>query len=195
MMSKLICGSVFLFVLVSQPSGADSASPYAGQETRDIKALAPEDVDAYLSGKGMGLAKAAELNGYPGPAHVLAMATELELNASQKERTEALFRNMQAKATSLGHALIAQERRLDEEFASKTITQKSLETILGRIGQLQVEVRGATRAPPSGDSSTLRMVQRTLASTAALSSATGRNVGSRLSRAGTIFSSSDAIRL
>lgn len=143
MMSKLICGSFFLLVLVSQTSGADSASPYAGQETRDIKALAPEDVDAYLSGKGMGLAKAAELNGYPGPAHVLAMATELELSASQKERTEALFRSMEAKATSLGRALIAQERRLDEEFASKTITQKSLGAILQRIGELQAEVRGA----------------------------------------------------
>jgi hypothetical protein len=40
-------------------SGDPPVSPYAGQETRDIKSLSPEEVDAYLSGKGLGLAKAA----------------------------------------------------------------------------------------------------------------------------------------
>ena len=45
---------------------AQPTSSYAGQEIRDIKALSPEDTAALLAGKGMGLAKAAELNGYPG---------------------------------------------------------------------------------------------------------------------------------
>ena len=58
----------------------DSASsPYAGQETRAIKALSPEDLEELRTGAGMGLAKAAELNGYPGPLHVLALAKELQL--------------------------------------------------------------------------------------------------------------------
>ena len=66
-------------------------SPYVGQESRGIKALSPEDVDAYLAGKGMGLAKAAELNGYPGPAHVLELASQLSLTSDQRARTQALF--------------------------------------------------------------------------------------------------------
>ncbi len=76
-------------------------SPYAGQESRAIKALSAEDVDAYLSGKGVGLAKAAELNGYPGPAHVLELSSQLSLTPEQLTRTEALFASMQAKATEL----------------------------------------------------------------------------------------------
>ena len=36
----------------------------------DIKALSSEEVEQYLSGAGMGYAKAAELNRHPGPIHV-----------------------------------------------------------------------------------------------------------------------------
>ena len=142
-MTKLLFVCSCLMTLMINLAWAASTSPYTGQQTRDIKALAPEDVDAYLSGKGMGLAKAAELNGYPGPAHVLAMATELDLSPEQKQRTEALFASMEAKATHLGHALIEQERELDQQFASKAATQESVAAILQRIGELQAKVRGA----------------------------------------------------
>lgn len=142
-MLKLLCFWPCLTALVVNVAWADSTSPYAGQETRDIKALAPEDVDAYLSGKGMGLARAAELNGYPGPAHVLALATELNLTPDQKLRTEALFSSMEARARDLGHALIEQERELDQQFASKAATQESVAVILLHIGELQAKIRGA----------------------------------------------------
>jgi hypothetical protein len=39
--------------------------PYAGQQARTIKALSDEDIAALRKGEGMGMAKAAELNGYP----------------------------------------------------------------------------------------------------------------------------------
>ncbi len=142
-MSKSLYVCICVSIAVTKVAWADSMSPYAGQNTREIKALAPEDVDAYLSGKGMGLAKAAELNGYPGPAHVLAMANELELTPSQQERTEALFTSMEAKATALGRSLVAQERKLDEQFAAKKITRESLAMLLTRIGELQAKIRGA----------------------------------------------------
>ena len=35
------------------------ASPYAGQQTRAIKALSPEDIASLRNGEGMGMAKAA----------------------------------------------------------------------------------------------------------------------------------------
>ena len=46
-------------------------SPYAGQEVRRIKSLSAERVADLLAGRGAGYAKAAELNGVPGPVHVL----------------------------------------------------------------------------------------------------------------------------
>src|SRR4051794_40771771 len=70
---------------VTGPVVADPPSaPYSGQQARSIKALSPENIAALLTGEGMGMAKAAELNGYPGPAHVLALAKELNLTEAQR---------------------------------------------------------------------------------------------------------------
>lgn len=124
-------------------SAVQPASPYAGQEARDIKALSPDDVDAYLSGKGMGLAKAAELNGYAGPAHVLQLAEPLGLTLEQRARTEALFASMESRARSLGQALVEEERNLDRLFATKAITQALLNDSLDKIGALQARIRAA----------------------------------------------------
>jgi hypothetical protein len=65
-------------------------TPYAGQQGRPIKALPDEDIAALRKGEGMGLAKAAELNGYPGPAHVLTLAARLGLTESQHDQVVQL---------------------------------------------------------------------------------------------------------
>jgi Spy/CpxP family protein refolding chaperone len=130
-----------VLALVSWSAGAQSQSPYVGQEYREIKALSPQEISDYLSGRGMGLAKAAELNGYPGPAHVLELATELNLTADQKIKTEALFRSMQARAIDLGKELVEEERSLDRLFASHSVTPEALGNSLARIGKLQGQVR------------------------------------------------------
>ena len=57
-----------------------SHMPYAGQEERTVKTLSDEERRALLNGQGMGLAKAAELNHYPGPRHVLDLAAPLQLS-------------------------------------------------------------------------------------------------------------------
>jgi len=96
-----VIGIAGLF-LFSGPVSANPPSPYTGQEARDIKALSAQEVQDYLAGKGMGLAKAAELNRYPGPAHVLELAAPLNLTAEQKIRTQELFKRMEKKAIGLG---------------------------------------------------------------------------------------------
>lgn len=58
-------------------------SAYAGQADRAIEALSPERVRGLLAGGWMGLAKAAELNGLPGPKHVLDLAEPLVLTPDQ----------------------------------------------------------------------------------------------------------------
>src|SRR5476649_878558 len=124
-------------------SAAPPASAYVGQEARDIKSLSPEDTNAYLSGKGMGLAKAAELNGYPGPAHVLELASQLELTSEQRVKSEALFASMESKAIPLGRALVEEERKLDRLFATKLVNPEMLAGSLSEIGSLHARIRGA----------------------------------------------------
>ena len=132
---------VCLLILLAASGGANTQSPYAGQESREIKALSPQDISDYLSGKGMGLAKAAELNGYPGPKHVLELASELHLTPEQQAKTEAVFQRMQARAISLSTELLQEERALDRLFASRSATSEALERSLERIGRLYGEVR------------------------------------------------------
>ena len=139
-----------------------AASPYAGEEGRDIKALSAQDIDAYLTGKGMGFAKAAELNGYAGPKHVLEMASELALSDEQRARTQALFDSMQTKAVALGRQLVDEERKLDRLFASATVTQNSLEESVNRIGSLQAGVRAAHLDPHLEQARILTPHQRAL---------------------------------
>lgn len=45
--------------------------PYANLQTRSIKTLSDQQIADLNAGRGMGLALAAELNGYPGPIHAI----------------------------------------------------------------------------------------------------------------------------
>lgn len=134
-----------VLVLVVLGSGtaiaAGTSSPYTGLEKREIKALSSDEVEAYLGGKGMGLAKAAELNHYPGPAHVLAMSNALALTHDQQMRTESLFKSMETEAILLGHQLIAREAELDGIFADQTITKERLQQSTAAIATLQGQIR------------------------------------------------------
>lgn len=130
-----------LCAALNTPAHANPLSPYAGQENREIKALSAEEVENYLAGKGMGFAKTAELNGYPGPSHVLSLANELELTTDQKQHTQALFHAMEEKAIALGRTLVQEEQALDKAFAEKIITPAMLEQALQRIAALQAQIR------------------------------------------------------
>src|SRR6185295_20016721 len=98
---------------------AMAQTPYAGMQTRPVKALSEQQVSDLSAGRGMGLALAAELNGYPGPSHVLELADKLQLSADQRARIKALFDSMKAEALPLGAKLIAQEADLDRQFATR----------------------------------------------------------------------------
>jgi Spy/CpxP family protein refolding chaperone len=95
------------------------------------------------AGRGMGLALAAELNGYPGPAHVLELADRLGLTPEQRSRMEALHAAMKSEAIELGDRLIEHEAELERLFASRTVTPASLSEALRRIGAVQTALREA----------------------------------------------------
>ena len=89
----------------------------------------------------MGLAKAAELNSYPGPRHVLALARKLRLTDSQTDQVTATHDRMSASARPLGAELINRERLLDQLFAKGEITPEQLTAETSAIGQLQGRLR------------------------------------------------------
>jgi len=135
-------GFVALLGLAAPGDSAELAqSPYAGQETRPIKALSPEDVAALRSGDGMGLAKAAELNGYPGPRHVIDLARQLQLSPQQLEAANAIRERMSAAARPLGADIVAREAALDRLFAERLIDPQRLAAATAAIGELQGRLR------------------------------------------------------
>ena len=117
-------------------------SPYAGQRDAPIKALLPEEQSALRAGQGLGFAMAAELNGYPGPKHVLELAEQLELSDDQRRATQELFERMLATAQREGAALIEAERELDGLYASRTATAALVNERLTRIETLRARLRG-----------------------------------------------------
>lgn len=131
-----------LLVLLMFVGQLEADSPYAGQQQRRIKALSDDEVSGYLAGRGMGLARAAELNGYPGPRHVLDAAVRLNLSTAQRSQLEAIFAAMQSAAVPLGRDLVDRETELDRAFVTNEITAGELRALTARIGELE----GALRA-------------------------------------------------
>jgi Spy/CpxP family protein refolding chaperone len=118
------------------------AAPLAAQQTRQIKSLSEAEIEGYLRGEGMGFAKVAELNHYPGPRHVLDLADPLELSVEQRRAAQVLFERMRAEAIELGTRLVAAEAELDRLFAEREIDEARLRASLHEIARLQAEIRG-----------------------------------------------------
>jgi Spy/CpxP family protein refolding chaperone len=127
--------------LIMYNAAAQSPRPYAGMQTRPIKALSAQQVADLETGRGMTLALAAELNGYPGPRHVLQLADQLGLTDQQRADVQRLFEGMTAEAVSIGQKLISQEAELDRLFARRLITESTLNSATDAIGITQAELR------------------------------------------------------
>lgn len=126
--------------LAAVPAAAQTAG-YAGQQTREIKALSSQETADLLAGRGMGLARAGELNSYPGPMHVLDLREQLGLTPAQVEAARTSFGRMQAAAKPLGAEVVRLERTLDEVFRAGTVTPAVLAETTSMIGALQGRLR------------------------------------------------------
>lgn len=115
--------------------------PYAGEERRAIKSLSAEDIAELRRGGGWGLAKAAELNGMPGPTHLLELREAIPLEAAQVAALETLLEAMQADAVPVGEELIRLEAALDTQFRDGTITEARLSDLLAQIAETQGRLR------------------------------------------------------
>lgn len=141
--------SLAIFALaVTLPSTAygqhldnEHAFSYAGQEARAIKSLSQDDFAELRRGGGWGLAKSAELNGVPGPAHLLELKDAIPLDATQVSAIRAIYEMMRTDAIIEGERLIALERSLEDHFRNGTITDDILQRLLAEIADSQQRLR------------------------------------------------------
>lgn len=144
MLHRLSIAIVFMAATVTGARAQHAPpTPYADLKARRVKALSDAQVSDLGAGRGMGLALPAELNGYPGPMHVLELAAELGLSDPQGERMQRLLAEMKAEAVPLGERIVARETDLDRLFAGRAITPASLQEATEAIAGLQGALRFA----------------------------------------------------
>ncbi|HEV8553681.1 MAG TPA: hypothetical protein VGR65_09910 [Casimicrobiaceae bacterium] len=101
--------AILMSALVFAAAATAADKPYAGLQTRSIKALSDQEIADYVQGNGMGLSKVAELNHYPGPRHVLDQANDLGLSPTQLAKAREIRQAMDVKARALGEMIVAKE--------------------------------------------------------------------------------------
>lgn len=125
---KLIC--LICSCFVSRDVLSESVSKYADQQTREIKSLSPADILELKRGGGWGFAKPAELNGLPGPSHVLEMKKHLYLNEKQVSEITVIFKGMKVQAIHASEKYLSAEQHLDSFFKSGTMSKTKLQKLL-----------------------------------------------------------------
>ena len=138
---KIGIATVLVLAALAADASAQTHQPYTGMQVRPVKALSDQQIADLKAGRGMGLALAAELNGYPGPSHLLELADPLALTADQRAVVKSMFEAMKAEAIPLGESLIAQEAALDRLFAGHTVTPENLQAATAAIGETQAKLR------------------------------------------------------
>jgi hypothetical protein len=147
-MRSIIPAATACFFACGLASGADmhqhgTSAPYAGEQSRSVKALSAGEIAAYLEGAGMGFAKAAELNGYPGPLHSLENASALALSPAQVESMQSLLDRHKRDVRELGAQVVALERDLDALFQQRTATPAAIDAKTALIAAMQARVRAS----------------------------------------------------
>lgn len=121
-------------------------SPYVGQEQRMIKSLTMQEIEELKAGSGTpfnGMAKPAELNGFPGPKHVLDAYKNgaLALSEDQHKKIQTLFEEMRAAAIPLGKSIISVEKQMDDAFKDSTINSEGLRNYINESADLYRKLR------------------------------------------------------
>jgi len=133
---------ILVLLMIIAVTAFAANTPYRGEQHREIKALSAGEIDGLLNGHGMGFAKAAELNHYPGPKHVLELADDLNLTSEQISETTDIFNRMKTEAVRSGKELVDREANLNSLFENRTITYENLDKQLAEIERTRAQLRG-----------------------------------------------------
>jgi hypothetical protein len=132
---------LFLLFLLLNDIGLTQHNLHSQEGKSEIKTLSKEQINSYLNGEGMGLAKPAELNHYPGPKHVLEFSNELKLTEDQINQTNRLIDEVKINAVSLGYQIIEKEKELDSLFVNNIVEEKTIRSLLLKLAELNGELR------------------------------------------------------
>lgn len=116
-------------------------SGYADLTARPIKALSEEQIENLKHGRGMGLSLPAELNSYPGPAHVLDLEQALSLSADQKASISAIRDDMSQKTKDIGSEILDLEAQLDRVFATRVADRQAVSGLLSELSNRNGQLR------------------------------------------------------
>ncbi len=116
-------------------------APYTGLEQRSIAALSDTDLDEIRAGRGWGLALPAELNGVPGPTHLLELSNEIGLNTSQIAALTDIRNHMQDAAIEAGLTFIKAERALNDAFVDGAPDEETLAQLVADAGEARAALR------------------------------------------------------
>ena len=124
--------SLLILTAIVAPAAAQHSPPAS---------LSHDEVHGLMTGQGMGLARAAELNAYPGPKHVLELADSLALSDRQRETAERLMADVQTEARALGARVVEAERELSALFDGEPVNDGALEAAAHEVARLRAELR------------------------------------------------------
>lgn len=141
MIRPLIIGIFGAFLSLAATAQHHGHSPYAGMERREIKSLSDADIADLRRGAGWGLALSAELNGMPGPAHVLELKDRLGLSPAQIASIEAIFLAMQTEARAAGESFIAAEAAIEGAFRQGNLTEDRLRSLVAAAAEARANLR------------------------------------------------------
>lgn len=140
-MSRYLVAVLAVMLPAAVVAEEPAASAYAGLETREIKSLSQDDIEELRRGDGWGLALPAELNGVPGPAHLLELRDEIGLTDGQVAEIEAIHRAMRPEAQDAGNRFIAAEAAIEAAFRAGDLDQATLESLVATAEAARADLR------------------------------------------------------
>lgn len=130
-----------LAVLLGIVSSALAQHSHSPKPSSSRDKAAADKIEQYRAGAGMGYARAAELNHFPGPMHVLELADKLALTDEQRAATKRLMDAHKAQARALGAKLVEAEREVEALFRGGQVEEAALAKAVRSAAALEGEYR------------------------------------------------------
>src|SRR5262245_65908219 len=137
------CLSLVSLLAVASAAEDPRTAPYRHQTQSSLRGFSEAEVAELRAGTGMGLARAAELNSYPGPRHILDAihAGRLQASPTQVRQLQEIFDEMRSDARRIGAQILSEEEQLETAFRTTTIAEHDLRARLAQIASLKGEFR------------------------------------------------------
>jgi Spy/CpxP family protein refolding chaperone len=138
-----LAGAVFTSALPS--AEAQHAMPPAVPGGPSAHMLAETCAAAFekniATGRGFGMAFAADQNGYPGPLHILELKDRLKLTAEQEAKAQAMMAAVLAESRPKSARLLEAGAKLRQLFASGQADEAAVRAAVAEVEKARTEVR------------------------------------------------------